>query len=321
MFDDIRRRSRAAWLEASTPPVAGTGRLGRLQSLPRFARIALSVFVALILYYGLIGWLIQTVDADLTLRPAPAALPPGGSVTVGMAAAVIDREVNDHAWTPNDPFFFPTALLDNMPAFQRGIRAMTAQLVRAIQGRIGGSDDPDLSLAVDGLMTPPDRWWLQGNWPFVGTSAESAYRDAVEALHRYNARLGQRQARLSPDAATLAAILQSLAAQLDAAATATGRQVGGRGEQSAERAVDVQFYEVKGQAYAAALFARALRDDYGAVIRQRQLAGSWAEATDALDAAVRRAPVLVDQDDLALQGFQLLLARDRLREISRRLQG
>ena len=83
----------------------------------------------------------------------------------------------------------------------------------------------------------------------------------------------------------------------------------------------MQFYEVKGQAYAAALFARALRDDYGAVIRQRQLAGAWAEATDALDAAVRRTPVLVDQDDLALQGFQLLLARDRLREISRRLQG
>lgn len=320
MFDDIRRRSRAAWLDASTPPVVGTGRLGRLQSLPRSARIVLGVLAALILYYGLIGWLIQTVDADLTLRPAPAALPPGGSVTVAMAAAVIDREVNDHAWTPNDPFFFPTALLDNMPAFQRGIRAMAAQLVRAVHDRAGGSDDPDLNVAVDGLVTPPDRWWLHGDWPFIGRSSESAYRDAVEALHRYNARLGQRQAQLSSDAAALAAILQSLAAQLDAAAVATGRQVGGRDPQSAERGVDVQFYEVKGQAYAAALFARALREDYGAVIRQRQLAGAWAEATDALDAAVRRSPILADQDDLALQGFQLLLARDRLREISRRLQ-
>jgi len=60
---------------------------------------------------------MHEVDDDLAYMPDIAAAP-GGSRAVAMAAGLITREVDRHGWTANDPFFMPSALLDNMPNFQ-----------------------------------------------------------------------------------------------------------------------------------------------------------------------------------------------------------
>lgn len=319
LIDDLQRRWRASRLEAAIPPVAGASQLNRLRSSPALVRIALATLLALAVYYGPIGWAADDVDTDLSLRPDTASLPAGGSAAVGFAAQLLDREVEVHGWTPDDPFFYPTALLDDMPAFQRGIRSGVAAFVVGLRDRLTALGEPgaaNLGMASEGLLRPADQWWLHRSWPFIGDSAESGLRDAVASLRSYNAEVAARHARFDRDAGTLADCLDQLAANLDTAGAATERQLAGKSDEG----MDETYYAVRGRAYAAALLLRGLRSDFGMLLRARQLGVAWSEAMEAVDAVAVQDVWHVGDDDLTRQGYHLLLARDKLRTLAATLR-
>lgn len=300
MLNDMTRRGRT-WLDG--PPVSGASpRGGR-------ALLAVAAFVLLlVVYYGIGGIATSRIDPDLGLRPEAASLPPGGSVAVGIAARLIDREVDEHGWTPNDSFLAPTLLLDEMPAFQDGLRRMVAATVAAL------GSDADLGEAADAFATPSEQWWRPGGSP------ESRYQEGVAALRSFNGRLARGEAGLDRRPQRLADTLDAMAAVLDQAAVFTERRVRGRpGAEDPDMAE--QFNAVRGEGYAAALLIRALRDDHGQTIRARQLGAAWGETVDALDALVALDPWTVDASDLTAQGYYLLLARAKLRGIAQSLRG
>ena len=76
------------------------------------------LLVIIVLYYP-IGALISHKINDNADFTAPA-IPAEASQTVAMASALLDREVNGTTWPANSPWFFPGAILDNMPNFQSG---------------------------------------------------------------------------------------------------------------------------------------------------------------------------------------------------------
>ena len=84
-------------------------------------RIVAVPAVLSLLYFGVLGSLMQRVDARTDFVPTAAV--ENGSHAVNMAEALIVREVGTHRWAPNDPVFFPTAFHDNMGNFQRGLLA------------------------------------------------------------------------------------------------------------------------------------------------------------------------------------------------------
>ncbi len=280
----------------------------------RKSTIATAVIAFLLLYYSLGGWLAAGIDPDRTLRPTATQLPPGGSVTAAMAARLIAHEVDDDHWIPNDSLLSRTAWLDNKPAYQDGLRGTVATVVAPL------GDDADIQTAARALAVPSDRWWLHSGWPFIGGSAESEYRDAVDALVRYNARLGARDAVLDRSPQRLAAVLDALAGRLDAVAGGVERAISGRPALQ-DAAADEEFYRVRGSAYAAAMLLRAIKDDQAALVRAQQLALVWNEATDALDRAVDVHPAIVGRADLTEQGYYLLLARNKLKALSAAVGG
>ena len=80
---------------------------------------------------------------------------------------------------------------------------------------------------------------------------------------------------------------------------------------------DAQFNEVRGAAYAAAMLMRGLREDFGTTIGQRQLAATWAETTEALDAVAGKRPTFAaGRQDLVEQGYFLMRARESLRTLA-----
>src|ERR1700741_4691902 len=82
----------------------------------RSALIALAVIlVVLILYYPIGGLLINRIEDDPGFGPGDVA--PGASRAVAVSAALIEREVGQHAWPANDPWFLPGSFLDNMPNY------------------------------------------------------------------------------------------------------------------------------------------------------------------------------------------------------------
>jgi hypothetical protein len=293
--------------ETATADVSALPR--RLAGLPRWSLWLIGLLMFAVIYWGIIGAILSDVRADLTQRPGLDLLPPGGSIAIATAALLIEDAVEEKGWTPNDSVLRPTALLEDMPAFQRGQHAVLAAFVVAMNEAADG--DPELADAAEAMRTPPDRGLLHGEFPFIGGSAEGRYRDAAEGLARFNRALGDarvpvggaRQLRL-----TVAAIDRALAErQLAIDAMVDG---------STNRGVDAKFQEVRGAAFAATMLLRGLRDDHGALIRERQLAGAWAEAIEALDAVATKSPFGVGRQDLVEQGYFLLRARDSLRVLA-----
>ncbi|MFP4126963.1 MAG: DUF2333 domain-containing protein, partial [Alphaproteobacteria bacterium] len=95
--------------------IAAVGR-----GLKRLVQIALALVVLVALYYAVGSHLVHRIDAD----PAFAediAVPEGGSTLVATMAALIRREVDQHGWVANDPVIFPSALLDDMAAYQQAL--------------------------------------------------------------------------------------------------------------------------------------------------------------------------------------------------------
>jgi len=291
--------------------------LPQAHHLPRWLKIAAGVLVALVLFYPLRACWVSTIDDNTAFWPA--RIDAGQSASVAVTAALIDREVNDNGWVVNSPGFTPTGmLLDEMPNFQRGLIAGLARFAQVLESRIGRAGaviDPDLAEAAADLGYPPDVWlwdWSRSMWP-TGSSG-GHYLDAMEGLERYNARLAAHQAVFNATAANLAALLDGVAADLDASAGSIDTGIVGAGAQTASET----FYHTKGSVYAEYLVLEGVAKDFAAVLAARNLMPAWARmmadmkaAAEIRSGAVRSgSPGVVPAPcDLCTEGFFILRAR------------
>jgi hypothetical protein len=298
---------------------------------PGYGIKALGVVVALLLLYYPLGMIwVHRIDADPGFAPPVDTLAPGKSRAVAMAMALVDREVNRHRWTANDPFFLPAAALDNMPNFQQGIVAavsrFTIELTDQISRTRGSSEvDPDLDKAL-GLLKYPGTVWvfdLGTSWAPTAPS-ESQYRAAVRSLASYNERLAEGNAMFERRADNLLATLDRVAADIGSSSAAIDRQIREHGGVFDLHADDL-FYSVKGRLYAYYLILGALAVDFDDIIKERDLGPAWARMLASFRASIELEPwvILNNTPDaqflpshLSAQGFYLLRARTQLREIT-----
>ena len=289
------------------------------------------VFVGLLIAYYLGGMLwLHEIDDDPEFALASSA-PEGGSQAVAVAADLIDREINTHRWVANDPFFLPGSVLDNMPAYQQGIvtaiSRFTLELADQIARTRGSSQiDPDLDTA-SGLLRYPGTIWIfdfRTSWAPTASS-EQQYRRGMDALRRYNQRLGEDQAVFEARADNLLATLDRIAADLGSSSAAIDRKLEDRSAFWPDWTADDLFYASKGRLYAYYLLMRALEADFANVIRERELAGTWSQTLESFRTAATLQPWVIVSgapdsqlmpSHLASQGFFLLRARTQLREIS-----
>src|SRR6185295_1668724 len=151
--------------------------------LPRFGSggwrrtlkwLGIFILFLLVVYYPVGALWIHEIDDDVTFGPGDVA--PGASRSIAMAAALIDREVNQHEWPANDPWFLPGAVLDNMPNYQVGIiislrrflQEMTDQVSRV---RGSSASDTDLEAARSRLNNDPDIWVVDFRISVVGVTS------------------------------------------------------------------------------------------------------------------------------------------------------
>lgn len=319
---------------AELPPAAPAYRAHPLRATIAFVTRSLPVFLTtlavlfLLLYYILGAFIISTVDDNPAFRPAEADLPPGGSVAVAMTSAVLDREVNTHGWTPDDPWFYPSALLQNMPAYQRGIHMAVYRFAAALQDR--QPEDADLALAHTELAYPASRWWIGLDWPWVRTASSSRYDDAIDHIRAYNIRIANGSAPLVRDAATLSMMLEHLAGALAEGEETLDRHLAGETVVEGERlGNDEVFYMVRGEAYASMLILGGLREDFAPLIRERQLSARWANMARSLEGTVAIDPLIVTagepgsfliKNHLMEQGFALQRAKEQLQALAKDLR-
>jgi len=294
-------------------------------------RAVVALVLFLLLYYPIGMLIVHKIDDDLDYVPSAENSIAGGSKTVGVMAGLIDRELNEHSWTANDPFFQPGVLLDNMPNFQTGIISALARVSLELTDQIGrtrGSSeaDPDLQKAAGLLQYPGDVWiWNPSISLVPRASSESQYRQARAALLRYNARFAKGDAVFERRADNLMATLDRIASDLGSVSAVLDQQVRTQSGRFFDFKSDDIFYNTQGRLYGYYMVLKALGEDFAPVIKERNLGPSWAQMIDSFREAAGLSPFIVVNGSpdgqfapshLASQGFYLLRARTQLREVS-----
>jgi hypothetical protein len=307
--------------------------------LPRFSlglaglwtgRALLALLILIALYYVLGPLIVHRIDDDPAFA-APAAAAGGGSRAVAIAAALLEREVDDHQWVANDPFFLPGAVLDNMPNYQQGIVAALSRFGIEMTDQIGrtrGSSqaDADLDKAAGLLKYPGDIWLFDFSTSWAPTaSSEAQYRAARAALVSYNQRLSGGSAVFERRADNLLATLERIAADLGSASAVIDRHIVEEAGSPLDFEADDIFYRNKGRLYGYYLLLRELGVDFEKVIIDRDLALTWSQMLETFEVAATMQPWVVLNgapssqfvpSHLAGQGFYLLRARTQLREVT-----
>ncbi len=307
-------------------------------SIPSTIEATIDVTVLCIVSYYLLGMLfVHRINDDITFMAENTETPAEASRAVGVAVALVDREINDHFWTANDPFFLPGWMLDNMPSYQKGIISALTRFSVAMTDRVARPEgvvpvDSDLQTALGLLMYSGNVWVFDPGESWAPTvSSETQYQTALEALANYNRRLAAGDAVFRRDANSLIALVDTIARDIAAASSGVYRHVGLYGDDFLIDAIaDNMFFSNKGRVYAYYLLLRELETDFDKVITKRRLSPHWARMMVTLEGAVAVNPWIVANgrpdgqlfpNHLIAQDFFLSRVATQLHQISNDLRG
>lgn len=297
-------------------------------------KVSVVLAILLLLYYPIGMALQNNIDDDLgfgSFVVAPANEAATASKTIAVMAGLIDREVNNHGWVMNDPFFKPGWMLDNMPNYQQGMFAAMARVAIEFRDQVGrtrgsSSTDADLEEAAGLLPYPGDVWIFNFSTSLLPTaSAERQYLSARQALLKYNERLVRGEAVFERRGDNLLATLDRIALDVGASSAAIDNHIREHATDFIDFQSDDLFYNVKGQTYGYLMILEALGEDYEALLQSRELSGIYAQMLESFGELAALDPMVVTNNELddqflpnhlAAQGFYLLRARTQLREIT-----
>ncbi len=292
--------------------------------------VLLIVPVVAVLYIAGMIWANQIND-DLDYQPPADRQVSGGSHAVDMVTALINREVNETNWVPNNPFPFPSYFLDNMPNFQLGLMYALSRFAIEMTnslGRTRGSSvvDPDLDKAAGLLKYDGTIWVWEPSTSLLPTArAESQFDAGMRALESYNRRLAAGQAVLDRRADNLIAFLDRISADLGSTSAVLAERAEAPSYGWFDRRADDDFYNAKGRLYGYYKILEALGKDFQQVIAERNAEPLWNNMLESFRIAAGMNPLVVSNgapdgllfpNHLAAQGFYLLRGRTQLRELA-----
>lgn len=323
MLDWLKRKFAAAQEMAADASAHADVATSRWRLL-KWPAILLVAFVPL--WYLVGGLIYQRVNDDVDFRADAVLTAEGQSRAVATASALVAREIE--RWAPNEQFWSPAITLDNMPNYQLGmVEAISRFAIEMVDqlGRQRGSSasDPDLEKAAGFLRYDGRTWVLDGIKPTA--SAEAQYARAVEALNKYNERLGNGAAVYDRRADNLIALLNRIAADMGSSSAALDKRALESNAGYFDFGADNIFYNIKGKLYAYYVILREIGIDFDAVIADKQLTDIFNRMLGNLSIAAAMDPLIVSngaQDGflmpshLSALGFYLLRARVQLREVT-----
>lgn len=271
----------------------------------------------------------HVIDDDFDF--GPGTVETGQSRAVAIAARLVFREIDQHNWAANDPFFTPGWWLDDTPAFQQGIATAVGRMSAALAAASDHGQGPvsELERAAGLLKYPGTVWKFDPSTSWAPTaSSEKMYRGAARNLVEFNRSLAGGGPGLNLDAATLAQVVSAIGRDLDIISANTDRHLAENHSALFDTKADDLFYGTKGRVYAYGLMLRELGGDFAQVLTERNLAVEWRQMIEALQAAAALEPLVVLNgapdgtfvpSHLTAQGFYLLRARAILAGIAEKL--
>lgn len=264
-------------------------------------KLLLGALAAVIfLYYPLGAWLINNIDRTTGFE---IETPPAKSATIDTMAFLINREVNDHMWTPNLPFIFPSYILDNMPAYQLGIMSSIRNLSDALAKRQNKTVSPEngapLQTAAELLQYPGNIWMFSPQNKLVpAPSSTSQYKKARKMLIVYNHSLGSGHEIFYKNADDLAYFLKRIAADLEHSTLRLENHIRENSSSYIDTRDDDLFFYQQGKLYGYFMLTRALARDYKDIIVARDIYQPWIRMNKALEDAALLDPLIIRNGEL-----------------------
>lgn len=253
------------------------------------------IFIA-VLYYPLGAFMTNSIDTDTSYETPPAE---NLSATLSASASLIKREINDKIWTPNLPFFFPAYILDNMPAFQKGLMSSIANTVTAMSKRIPLEKDSQLHKAAELLNYPPTIWMFSPqNKLLPAPSSNSQYRRARKHLLKYNEALSRGETIFLKRPQDLLFILQKVRRDLQKSASALEDHIRENSGSMIDNKADDVFYFQQGKLYGNYLLLKALSADYKDIIIAQNIYQTWTRLLKTLEDAAHLSPLIIRNGEL-----------------------
>lgn len=282
---------------------------------------------------------ITTAPAAGAASSTPAAAAPQSckrSEIVAVSSDLIDFNVNRNAWISSmlasklglvGVPWRSTPFMDNKAAFQLGInqvlRRTTTELVDTL-GRARGTSriDQNLQEARTAMAWDEDAWYIGMRGPTRPTP--SVYREAIQKLNAFNASLEKCQATFDARADNLLQFLDRIAGDMGSTSDILRSQIEASDAGWFDPRADDRFWFAYGQLYAYYGLLAATREDFSAVIRERNLSTLWDTMQSQLRDALNIQPWIISNGNessslfpshLATMGFNLLRARSQIVEI------
>ncbi|MGB7432005.1 MAG: DUF2333 family protein, partial [Ahrensia sp.] len=212
------------------------------------------------------------------------------SAMVGVAAALLDRSVNQATWVPSNPLykagiFFvidwkDTPFFDNKAAFQLGVnqsvRRTAVELVDRL-GRVRGTSsiNSNLQSAREAANYREDAWVVTFSPPFLQPSTQARLDNAREDLLAFNTELQNCQADFDVRADNLLQFLERVTADIGSTSEILQRRMEQANFTGFDSRADDRFWFTYGQLYGYYAILTAARSDFRDVVAQRNLAALW----------------------------------------------
>lgn len=142
----------------------------------RFASLCLGGFI--IIYYGLGATISSSLNNSLH-KNISLRTPAARHINTALSY-VLKSQIDDTAWTPALPLFFPAAILDNLPNFQLGVKDSATLLIKRLAQH---HHNKALKEATSLLEYSPDIWlFSQTENDKLAPGSAKQYRKALTRL-------------------------------------------------------------------------------------------------------------------------------------------
>ncbi|MBA1144361.1 DUF2333 family protein [Mesorhizobium neociceri] len=263
----------------------------------------------------------------------------GNSGIAQVAADLTDFNVNQNAWISSMILYKlglfgvdwdHTPFMDNKASFQRGINQAVRRTATELADNLGrvrttSQIDADLQDARGNLQFDEYTWYFGLN-PFgPKTPTPSYYRDAVNKLRSFNARLATCQATFDARADNLKQYIDRISSDIGSTSAILKERAENHNDGWFDFRADDRFWFAYGQLYAYYGLMKGAQADFEDVIKEKHLGNLWDTMDAQFVSALRIQPFIIanGREDgwimpthLTTMGFYVLRVRSNMVEIS-----
>ena len=249
--------------------------------------VGLSLF--LLIYYGL-GAAISSkfnnsLDTEIKItQDSPTYL--GNTLS-----HILKSQIDDTAWTPSLPAFFPASVLDNLPNFQLGVKNSLNYVLKKLAKHYNSKNLNEATLLLD---YPADIWLFSQNDDKLSPGSAKQYRKAISHIVEFSNTKNNK----ANDIKDLLFALNTLDKLLQKQIKTIEKQAQEHHAEFFDFISDNIFYQTQGTAYSSYYILKALLKDYQNTIVDSNQYENFTTTLMFLSKAVNLNPTIVKNSTL-----------------------